>query len=171
MGGQGALQLAYRYPREFPVVAAISPAIDFHHWYGQGLPLDEMFASREAARQATATLQIHPLGWPRHQLLVCDPEDVDWYEGVDRLVAEIDRAVTIIEDLRHENAELKQQRQALLSDVSRLEEDLVALGNDRDRLQGIYDNNVSLIDNKAEIQNKIEAMLQRLDSLNHEKNA
>jgi predicted nuclease with TOPRIM domain len=92
-------------------------------------------------------------------------------EGVDRLVAEIDRAVAIIEDLRHENAELKQQRQALLSDVSRLEEDLVALGNDRDRLQGIYDNNVSLIDNKAEIQNKIEAMLQRLDSLNHEKNA
>lgn len=92
-------------------------------------------------------------------------------EGVDRLVAEIDRAVAIIEDLRHENAELKQQRQALLSDVSRLEEDLVSLGNDRDRLQGIYDNNVSLIDNKAEIQNKIEAMLQRLDSLNHEKNA
>lgn len=92
-------------------------------------------------------------------------------EGVDRLVAEIDRAVAIIEGLRHENVELKQQRQALLSDVSRLEEDLVALRNDRDRLQGIYDDNVSLIDNKAEIQNKIEAMLQRLDSLNHEKSA
>jgi predicted nuclease with TOPRIM domain len=92
-------------------------------------------------------------------------------EGVDRLVAEIDRAVTIIEGLRHENAELKQQRQALLSDVSKLEEDLLELRNDRDRLQGIYDDNVSLIDNKAEIQNKIEAMLQRLDSLNSEKNA
>ena len=92
-------------------------------------------------------------------------------EGVDRLVAEIDRAVAIIEGLRHENAELKQQRKSLQSDITRLEEDMVALLSDRDRLQGIYDDNVSLIDNKAEIQKKIEAMLQRLDSLNPEKNA
>ena len=60
MGGQGVLQLAYRHPRTFPVVAALAPAIDFHQWYGRGLPLDEMFDSREAARQATALLQIHP---------------------------------------------------------------------------------------------------------------
>ncbi len=85
MGGQGVLQLAYRQARKFPVVAAISPAVDFHNWHGQGLPLDEMFANREAARQATATLQIHPLDWPRHQLLVCDPDDIDWFEGVERL--------------------------------------------------------------------------------------
>ncbi|MFQ5732587.1 MAG: alpha/beta hydrolase-fold protein [Planctomycetaceae bacterium] len=85
MGGQGALQLAYRHAREFPVVAAISPAVDFHQWHGRGLPLDEMFPSREAARQATVTLQVHPLDWPRHQLIVCDPDDVDWFEGVDRL--------------------------------------------------------------------------------------
>ncbi len=85
MGGQGALQLAYRYPREFPVVAAIAPAIDFHNWHGRGLPLDEMFANREAARQETAILQLTPLNWPRHQLLVCDPQDVDWFDGAERM--------------------------------------------------------------------------------------
>lgn len=85
MGGQGVLQLSYRYPREFPVVAAICPAIDFHKWVGQGLPLDEMFPDRESARQQTALLQIHPMNWPRHQLLVCDPTDYEWFEGVDRL--------------------------------------------------------------------------------------
>lgn len=89
MGGQGALQLAYRHPREFPVVAAISPAVDFHTWHGQGLPLDEMFPTRESARQATVTLQIHPLNWPRHQWLCCDPDDADWYEGADRLAMKL----------------------------------------------------------------------------------
>lgn len=89
MGGQGALQLAYRRPREFPVVAAISPAVDFHVWHGRGLPLDEMFETREAARQETATLQVNPLNWPRHQLLVCDPDDEDWFEGVERLASKL----------------------------------------------------------------------------------
>ena len=85
MGGQGVLQLAYRRPRDFPVVAAIAPAIDFHNFYGRGLPLDEMFANREAARQYTATLQLHPLNWPRHQLIVCDPQDSEWFDGAERL--------------------------------------------------------------------------------------
>jgi hypothetical protein len=89
MGGQGALQLAYRRPRAFPVVAAISPAVDFHNLHGNGLPLDQMFASREAARQATATLMFHPLNWPRHQLFVCDPADADWFEGADRLAMKL----------------------------------------------------------------------------------
>ena len=89
MGGQGVLQLAYRHAREFPVVAAISPAVDFHRWYGTGLPLDEMFDSQEHARQETVTLQIHPLNWPRHQLLTCDPVDVDWFEGVERLAMKL----------------------------------------------------------------------------------
>ncbi|MBW3542454.1 MAG: esterase [Planctomycetes bacterium] len=89
MGGQGALQLAYRHPREFPVVAAISPAVDFHQWHGQGLPLDEMFSTREAARQQTATLQFHPMNWPRHQLIVCDPTDETWFEGVERLTMKL----------------------------------------------------------------------------------
>ena len=97
MGGQGVLQLAYRYPREFPVVAAISPAVDFHNWHGQGLPLDEMFADREAARQATVTLQLHPLNWPRHQLLVCDPADEDWFEGAERLVMKLSSSGILFE--------------------------------------------------------------------------
>ena len=89
MGGQGALQLAYRQAREFPVVAAISPAIDFHQLYGAGIPLDDMFADAEEVRQASVVLQIHPLNWPRHQFIVCDPTDSDWYEGADRLVMKL----------------------------------------------------------------------------------
>ena len=91
-------------------------------------------------------------------------------EGVDRLVEAINSAVAIIEDLRRENAELKQQGQALQSDISRLEEERVALCSERDRLQDIYNDNVLLIDNKAEILDKVEAMLHRLNSLNPEKN-
>lgn len=89
MGGQGVLQLAYRFPREFPVVAAIAPAVDFHNWHGRGLPIDAMFATREAARQETALLQIHPLNWPRHQLLLCDPADAEWFESADRLTMKL----------------------------------------------------------------------------------
>ncbi len=89
MGGQGALQLAYRFPRQFPVVAAIAPAVDFHTWHGRGLPLDDMFATPESARQETATLHVHPLNWPQHQLIVCDPADVDWFEGCERLASKL----------------------------------------------------------------------------------
>lgn len=89
MGGQGALQLAYRHPNEFPVVAALAPLIDFHEWLGLGLPLDEMFANPEAARQQTATLQIQGLNWPRHQLLTCDPLDHDAAPGVERLASKL----------------------------------------------------------------------------------
>jgi pimeloyl-ACP methyl ester carboxylesterase len=89
MGGQGALRLAYRHPREFPIVAAIAPAIDFQNWHGRGLPLDEMYRTAESARQDTATLELHPLNWPRHQLIVCDPLDAEWFEGVERLTSKL----------------------------------------------------------------------------------
>lgn len=85
MGGQGALQLSYRNARTFPIVAAISPAIDFHILHGQGLPLDEMFRTSEDARQATVVLNLHPLDWPRHQWFCCDPQDDDWFDGCVRL--------------------------------------------------------------------------------------
>lgn len=85
MGGQGALQLSFRYAGQFPVVAAISPAVDFHQLYGQGLPLDEMFTDSEDARQATAVLNLNPLAWPRHQWYCCDPEDTEWMDGCIRL--------------------------------------------------------------------------------------
>ena len=89
MGGQGALRLAYRFPQQFPVVAAISPTIDFQICHGFGLPLDAMYPDRESIRQDTVTVRLHPLNWPRNQLLVCDPTDVDWFEGVERLASKL----------------------------------------------------------------------------------
>ena len=89
MGGQGALQLAYRQARQFSVVAAVSPKVDFESWYGHGTTLDEIFPNREAARQATATLHIHPLDWPKHQLLLCDPADHYSRDGVQTLASKL----------------------------------------------------------------------------------
>jgi pimeloyl-ACP methyl ester carboxylesterase len=89
MGGQGALRLAYRFPHEFPIVAALAPSVDLQLWHGRGLPLDEMYPNAEAARQDTATLLLHPLNWPRHQLLICDPTDADWFEGTERLASKL----------------------------------------------------------------------------------
>lgn len=89
MGGQGALQLGYRSARQFPSVVAVSPKIDFESWYGYGTTLDELFADREAARQQTATLHLHPLNWPRHQLLLCDPADQYCFHGVETLVSKL----------------------------------------------------------------------------------
>jgi hypothetical protein len=88
MGGQAALRMAYKCPNTFPVVAAISPAIDFQKRIVEGVDagLSYMYGDDpEAARQDTATLQIHPLNWPRHQFFCCDPTDVRWHESADRL--------------------------------------------------------------------------------------
>ncbi len=85
MGGQGALRLAFKYPELFPAVAAISASLDYHEWYGQGTPLDEMYDSREHCRQDTAILHVHPTRYPPHILFVIDPDDSAWYRGNDRL--------------------------------------------------------------------------------------
>ena len=86
MGGQGALQLSYRDPQRFPVVAAIAPAVDFHQLVPHEDPLlTETFGSREWARQHTAILHIHPLNWPPQQFFCCDPEDYAWFDSSDRL--------------------------------------------------------------------------------------
>jgi pimeloyl-ACP methyl ester carboxylesterase len=85
MGGQGALRLAYKYPNRFPVVAAISPAIDYQLRYDEDEILQSMYEDPEAARQETALLYIHPLNWPRHQFFCCDPQDYRWWDGADRL--------------------------------------------------------------------------------------
>ncbi|MDA1231023.1 MAG: alpha/beta hydrolase-fold protein, partial [Planctomycetota bacterium] len=85
MGGQGVLQLAFRFASRFPVVAAISPAVDFNQLYGSGIPLDSMFPDAEAARQASVVLNLHPLAWPRYQFFCCDPADTEWFEGAARL--------------------------------------------------------------------------------------
>jgi len=85
MGGQGALRLSYKHPNIFPVVAAISPAIDYQTRYAEDELLQQMYPEAEAVRQDTATLHIHPLNWPRHQFFCCCPEDVRWWESSDRL--------------------------------------------------------------------------------------
>ncbi|MCC9607579.1 esterase [Blastopirellula sp. JC732] len=87
MGGQGALRLAYKFPDKFPVVAAISPAIDYQERMRRDSedPLWQQYETTEAARQDTATLHIHPLNWPRHQFFCCCAEDVDWWESSERL--------------------------------------------------------------------------------------
>ncbi len=87
MGGQGALRMAFKHPRLFPVAAAISPAIDYHLRLEEGedetLPL--MYADVEAARQDTATLHVHPLNWPHSVWFACDPTDRRWHESAERL--------------------------------------------------------------------------------------
>ena len=86
MGGQGALRFAYKHPDTFPVVAAISPAIDYHVRLRDGdETLGQMYADPEAARQDTALLHVHPLNWPRHQFFCCDRTDECWYDGAERL--------------------------------------------------------------------------------------
>jgi len=89
MGGQGALNISYRHARTFPVVAAISSAIDFYKAYGQGFPLDEIFDSKEKARQESATLHIHPLNWPKFQFFACDPMDKTWFAGNEILASKL----------------------------------------------------------------------------------
>ncbi|MCA9216007.1 MAG: hypothetical protein KDB27_23230 [Planctomycetales bacterium] len=89
MGGQGALRFAYKFPDLFPVVAAISPAIDYQKRLEtpeeDDDPLFEMYLDPEAARQDTALLHIHPLNWPRNQFFCCDPTDYRWFDSSDRL--------------------------------------------------------------------------------------
>ena len=85
MGGQGALRLAMKYAGRFPVVAAISAAIDYQIWYGRGTTIDEMYKDQESVRQDTATLHVHPLNWPRHLLFAIDPSDREWFDGNRRL--------------------------------------------------------------------------------------
>lgn len=86
MGGQGSLRIAFRYPQFFPVVAAISPAIDYHLRLDEGdETLSLMYPDREAARQDTATLHVHPLNWPRNMWFCCDPIDLRWHESTERL--------------------------------------------------------------------------------------
>jgi S-formylglutathione hydrolase len=85
MGGQGALRLAFKHPELFPVVAAISSALDYHELYGEGSPLDEMYDSKEQCRQDTALMWVPPFHPPPHIFFAIDPGDTRWYRGNDRL--------------------------------------------------------------------------------------
>jgi pimeloyl-ACP methyl ester carboxylesterase len=85
MGGQGALRLAFKHPRLFPVAAAISPALDYHEVYGEGTSLEAMYDSKEQCRQDTALMHIPRSQPPPHLFFCIDPDDVRWYRGNDRL--------------------------------------------------------------------------------------
>jgi enterochelin esterase-like enzyme len=85
MGGQGALRLAFKHPTLFPTVVGIASALDYHELYGRGLPLDDMYDSKEQCRQDTAILHVHPSHYPPHIFFCIDPGDADWYRGNDRL--------------------------------------------------------------------------------------
>ena len=100
MGGQAVLRLSYFKPQDFPVVAALAPAIDYHQWYGQGLPLDQIYPSQEAARQDTALLALNPLRVPRQQLIVCDPEDHEGIGSAEKLISKMSSSgVRYVSDL------------------------------------------------------------------------
>jgi pimeloyl-ACP methyl ester carboxylesterase len=85
MGGQAALRLALKDPDTFGVAAGIASAIEYHELYGQGLPLDEMYDSKEQCRQDTVPMHIHPSRFPLHLFFCCDPDDNSWFRGNDRL--------------------------------------------------------------------------------------
>jgi S-formylglutathione hydrolase FrmB len=85
MGGQGALRLAFKQPEVFPVVAAVSAAVEYDQLYGAGSPLDDMYDSKEQCRQDTAGLHIHPSRFPQHIYFCIDPADELWQRGNDRL--------------------------------------------------------------------------------------
>lgn len=86
MGGQGALRFAFKHPDTFPIVAALSPAIDYQsRWTDGDETVRQMYQDAEAVRQDTATLHIHPLYWPRNTWFACDPQDVPWHESAERL--------------------------------------------------------------------------------------
>jgi pimeloyl-ACP methyl ester carboxylesterase len=83
MGGQAAVRLGLRHPGRFPVAAAIDAAFDFHDLHGRGTPLDDLFPSRERARQDTAVLHLDPFRWPQ-LWFAADPAG-PWHRGADRL--------------------------------------------------------------------------------------
>ena len=89
MGGSGALNLSYRSARQYPVVAAISAAVDFHPYQPSEPALSEVFETVEAARQETATLHLHPLNWPLSQRIACDPADRFWFDGCERVASKL----------------------------------------------------------------------------------
>ena len=87
MGGQGALRVAFKHPRRFPVVAAVAPAIDHYRYFyeEEEETLPAMYEDAEAARQDSATLHVHPLNWPRNTWFCSDPADARWHDSAERL--------------------------------------------------------------------------------------
>ena len=85
MGGQGALRLAFKHPKVFPVVAAVAPALEYHELYGWGTVLDAIYDSKEQCRQDTAIMHVPPSGSASHIFFCMQPDDPRWFRGADRL--------------------------------------------------------------------------------------
>lgn len=81
------MRLSFKHPGTFPVVAALSPAIDYYRKIEENDPvLSRMYDfDAEAARQESALLQVHALNWPRHTWFCCDPDDHRWHDSSDKL--------------------------------------------------------------------------------------
>ncbi len=84
MGGQGALRLGFRHAAQFPIVAGIDAAIDFHQTWGLRTTLETIYPTREAARRDTVLFHIAADAYPRYVWFACSPHSY-WYEGNERL--------------------------------------------------------------------------------------
>lgn len=89
VGGQGALRVAYRHARKFPIVAAVAPKVDLHNIFGLGTSLDRLFPTSEAVRQQEATVWLNPLLRPNHQFILCDPAHDFCYPGCQTLLTKL----------------------------------------------------------------------------------
>jgi len=85
MGGQGALRLAFMHPETFPVVAGIASALEPNQIMDDSATLQEMYNSPEQCRQDAAAMHIQPHQPPSRIYFCCDPDDLLWHRGNDRL--------------------------------------------------------------------------------------
>jgi len=117
MGGQGAVRLGLRHPAQFPIVASLNGAFDFHEHYGRGTPLDALYASREEARQDTAVLHVHGHDWPPHIWFACSPAS-PWHRGNDRLHEKL-AAIGVPHTAELDGADVKAMLAFILSALTR----------------------------------------------------
>lgn len=85
MGGHGALRMSFKYPDLFPVVAGIASALEPQAVMDDSEALQTMYNSPEQCRQDSAALHVVPHQPPSHIYFCCDPGDVLWHRGNDRL--------------------------------------------------------------------------------------
>ncbi len=87
-GGQGAFRLGFKHPREFRAVAGIESAVDFHDLHGRGTAIDDMYATKEHARQDSPVLHLRGYDVPPHLWLGCSPDSY-WLRGNERLAEKL----------------------------------------------------------------------------------
>ncbi|WP_020468848.1 hypothetical protein [Zavarzinella formosa] len=83
-GGQGALRLGFKFPKEFRAVASIEGTVDLQELHGRGTSLDTMYATKEHVRQDTPVLHLRGYDVPPYLWLGCSPDSF-WRRGNERL--------------------------------------------------------------------------------------